>query len=277
MTGTIQAALTAAAARLAALDLPDPARDSRLLMAQALGISPDRLTLVSRDALTAPAARTFETLLQARETRQPVAQILGRRAFWGRDFIVTPDVLDPRPETETLIAAALGGTAPTRILDLGTGSGAILLTLLAEYPKATGLGTDISAPALRIAAANATRHGLTPRASFLRTDWAQGITGCFDLITSNPPYIPEADVAHLALDVRDWEPRGALTAGPTGLEAYRRIATDLRRMLSPGGRALFEFGAGQGPDVAAVFAAAGFADCTLHADLDGRPRVAELR
>ena len=186
-------------------------------------------------------------MLGERARARPVAQIIGRRAFWGREFAVTGAVLDPRPETETLIALALAGPAPARILDLGTGSGAILVTLLAEWPGAQGVGTDIDAAALAVAAENAARHGVAARAAFRRADWTQGIVGRFDLVVSNPPYIPAAEVEGLAPDVRDWEPRHALTAGPTGLEAYaahRRRAWP--RCWLPAGARFSRSGAGQG-------------------------------
>jgi release factor glutamine methyltransferase len=204
---------------------------------------------------------------------RPVAQILGRRMFWGHWFKVTGDVLDPRPETETLVAAALAGPAPGRILDLGTGSGAILLTLLAEWPLASGVGTDASAAALAVAAENATAFGLDGRAEFRLADWWEGVAGQFDLVVSNPPYIPAAELAGLAPDVRDWEPAGALSPGPTGLESYRCIAAGLDAGLADGGRALFEIGAGQGAGVAAIFRAAGFGAVEVAADMDGRDRI----
>jgi release factor glutamine methyltransferase len=265
---SVRAALAAGAARLAEAGVAHPGRDARRLMAAALGIPPDRLTLVLADAVPAAAAAVFERMLEERARARPVAQIVGRRAFWGRDFFVTGAVLDPRPETETLVALALAGPAPGRVLDLGTGSGAILVTLLAEWPQAVGLGTDIDAGALAVAARNAALHGVGGRATFRLADWLEGIEGRFDLVVSNPPYIPAAEVEGLAPDVREWEPRHALTAGPSGLEAYRRIAAGLGRVLAPGGRALFEVGAGQGGAVASLFAGA-----VVHPDLDGRDRV----
>lgn len=268
-----RALLAAASARLAAAGVADPARDARLLLAHALGLTPDRLTLVLGDPLPAGAAERFEGLLTERARRRPVSQIIGRRAFWGREFHVTRDVLDPRPETETLIASALAGPPARRLLDLGTGSGILLVTLLAEWPGATGIGTDLSREALRIAGANALRHGVVERAVFRKTDWAEGISGPFDLIVSNPPYIPEAEVSSLAPEVREWEPRAALTAGVTGLEAYARIAADLSRLLAPGGRVLLEFGADQGPGLDEIFRARGFAALNFAKDLDGRDRI----
>jgi release factor glutamine methyltransferase len=263
-------------ARLAAAGVGDPARDARLLLARALAIPSARLTLALGDPVGEGAPARYDALLAERVRRRPVSQILGARAFWGRDFAVTSDVLDPRPETETLIAAALEGGTGQRVLDLGTGSGILLVTLLTEWPGARGIGTDQSAAALAIARENAARHGVAARADFVETDWATGISGPFDVIVSNPPYIPEAEVADLAPEVRDWEPRAALTAGATGLEAYARLAADLPGLLAPGGRAFLEFGAGQGPAIAALFAARGFARTGFVQDMDGRDRALSI-
>jgi release factor glutamine methyltransferase len=274
---TVAEALRHATAALAAAGVEGAARDARRLMAAALGCAGDRLPLLSAETVPAPAAARFGAMVAQRTERRPVAQILGRRRFWGRDFAVTGDVLDPRPETETLVAAALAGPAPARILDLGTGSGAILLTLLAEWPDAVGTGTDASAAALAVAARNAERLGCAERARLVRTDWADGVDGPFDLVVCNPPYIPEAEIEGLSPEVRCHEPRMALSAGESGLEAYRRIAPHLPRLLGAGGRALLEFGAGQEAAVAAVFRPLGLDPVGFHVDLDARPRVIELR
>ena len=275
MTGTVGAALARAAAALAAAGVPDGARDARRLMAAALGIAPERVTLAAGDPLGAEAAAAFTRMVAERTRFRPVAQIVGRRLFWGREFAVTGAVLDPRPETETLVSAALAGPEPATVLDLGTGSGAILLTLLAEWPAARGLGTDIDAAALAVAAANAARLGAGDRARFARTDWTDGIAERFDLVVSNPPYLAAPEIAGLAPDVRDWEPRHALTAGPSGLEAYRRIAAGLPLVLATGGRVLVEIGPTQAEAVSALLAAAGLARVAVHRDLDGRDRVLE--
>ncbi|MBP7241999.1 peptide chain release factor N(5)-glutamine methyltransferase [Amaricoccus sp.] len=272
---TVQAALAAAAVELAAAGVAEPVRDARALLAAALGVGSAGLTPVLREPLAPQAAARFAAHVAARAARRPVAQILGRRAFWGRDFAVTADVLDPRPETEALVEIALAGPPPAHVLDLGVGSGAILVSLLAAWPDAYGVGVDMSAGALAVAAANAARHGVGARAGFVRTDWLAGIGGPFGLVVGNPPYIAAPEVDGLAPEVRDWEPRMALTPGPLGVEAYAAIATGLRAVMSPGGRALFEIGAGQGASVAAIFDAAGFA-VRVRPDLDGRDRVAEL-
>jgi release factor glutamine methyltransferase len=265
-------ALRAAVARLAAAGVPGAAGDARALLAHALYVAPDRLTLHLPDPIPPEALQRLDAALTARAARQPVSQITGRRLFWGRPFRVTPDVLDPRPETETLVAAAL--TAPfSRVLDLGTGSGAILLTLLAERPEATGLGTDLSAAALAVAAGNAGALGLVPRATFRQADWFGDVSGRFDLIVSNPPYIAQAEMAALQPEVRDWEPHLALTPGGDGLDAYRRIVAGVGSHLTPGGRVLVEIGATQGSAVAGFFRAAGLQDVSVLPDMDGRDRV----
>jgi release factor glutamine methyltransferase len=264
--------LATAATRLRAAGVEDAGRDARRLMAAALDIDPGRLALID-DAPQGGALAAFETYVAAREARRPVAQIVGRRAFWGRDFEVTQAVLDPRPETETLVARALNGPPPGRLLDLGVGSGAILVSLLAAWPEAKGLGVDASEAALAVAVRNAARHGVGGRACFLLSNWFERVEGRFDLIVSNPPYIPRSEIAQLAREVREWEPHDALTSGPSGLEAYTRIAAGLDGALAPQGRALLEFGAGQGAAVAAIFRSAGFSRVALHHDLDGRERV----
>ncbi|MCB2138719.1 MAG: peptide chain release factor N(5)-glutamine methyltransferase, partial [Rhodobacteraceae bacterium] len=207
MTGPATAAgvLRAAIARLAGAGVADPQRDARILLAHALGIGTDRLTLVLPDPIPTEAQAAFAAAVTARAARQPVSQITGRRLFWGRSFKVTRDTLDPRPETEILVAAALERPF-TRILDLGTGTGCILLSCLAGMPFATGTGTDVSGAALAVAAENAAALGLDARARFARSDWFSAVTGRFDLIVSNPPYIAAEEMASLAPEVRDWEP-----------------------------------------------------------------------
>jgi release factor glutamine methyltransferase len=269
---TLRAALGPATARLVAAGVPDAARDARLLMAHAAGIAAGRLTISLDSALTPDAADRLDAALTARAARQPVSQIIGGRDFWRHRFIVTPDVLDPRPETETLVAEAL--RAPfTRLLDLGTGSGAILLSLLSERPGATGLGTDLSCAALDVARRNAAALGLTERAGFQQADWFVGVAGRFDLIVSNPPYIAADEMPDLAPEVRDWEPHLALTPGGDGLAPYRSIAAGVGAYLTPGGRLMVEIGPKQGVAVSALFGAAGLRDIAILPDLDGRDRV----
>ena len=271
-----QALLSEGVQVLRAAGIDGAARDARWLLAHALEVPQDRLTLALHDPVTEAQAARFRAAIAARARHQPVAQITGQRLFWGRAFRVTPDVLDPRPETETLIATALEQSF-ARLLDLGTGSGAILATLLAECPGATGVGVDLSPAALGIAQGNAQALGVASRASFLRSDWCAGVSGQYDLIVSNPPYIGVQEVAELAPETRDWEPRMALVPAGcdgTGLAAYRVIAAQAPAHLAPGGRLIVELGPGQGPAVLALFAQAGLIQGRLVDDLTGRARVA---
>lgn len=269
-------ALRAAIPRLRDAGIPDAARDARALLAHAIGIAPDRLTLHLADDLDDDIATAFGTLVAARARRQPVAQITGRRLFWGRAFAVTPDVLDPRPETETLVAAALAEPYG-RVLDLGLGSGCLLLTLLLERPDASGLGVELSPAALAVATRNRDRQGLQGRATLARGSWFDGVAGRFDLIVSNPPYIAQAEMAGLDPDVRDWEPAMALTPGGDGLDAYRAILPQAPAHLTPKGRLLVEIGPTQGAAVFAMMQAAGLLDVVVLPDLDGRDRVVSGR
>ncbi|MCC1481519.1 peptide chain release factor N(5)-glutamine methyltransferase [Roseibaca sp. Y0-43] len=262
-------------ATLRAAGLEGAAGDARVLLAHALGIPRDRLTLALQDDVPAPAMARFHAAIAARAGHQPVAQITGRRAFYGRDFIVTPDVLDPRPDTETLIDAALEQRF-TRLLDLGTGSGAIALTLLAERPETTALAVDLSQAALDVAARNAQALGLTGRVEMRRSDWFASVAGQFDLIVSNPPYIGTPELDALSPDVREHEPRMALVpAGDdgTGLAAYRVICAQAGAFLRPGGWLMLEIGYRQGDAVQALLRDAGFDAVGLRHDLSGHPRV----
>jgi release factor glutamine methyltransferase len=271
-TGT--QALLSALQRLRAAGVEDAARDARLLLAHAMGLDPDRLILHQADALTPAQAQAFDAALAARIARQPMAQILGRRQFWGRSFRVTRDTLDPRPDTETLVAAALQRPF-LNLADLGTGTGCILLSLLADRPLARGLGVDVSPAALAVAAENARALGLSDRAKFRRSDWFSAVPGRYDLIVSNPPYIAAGDIAGLAPEVRDWEPHLALTPGGDGLDPYRILARSAPARLTPGGRILVEIGPTQAQAVAGFFAAAGLVDVDILPDLDGRDRVVQ--
>lgn len=267
-----QDALRRAVPRLRDAGIEDGSRDARVLLAHALGIGHDRLTLKLQDEMSDPQLALYEAALVARIARQPVAQITGRRLFWGQSFRVTRDTLDPRPETETLVAEAL--RAPfLKLLDLGTGTGCILLSCLKGMPLARGLGTDISDPALQVAMGNTRDLGLEARARFRKSDWFASVTGTFDLIVSNPPYIAASEMPLLAPEVRDWEPDLALTPGGDGLASYRAIALGAGARLMPGGRILVEIGPTQGSAVAAMFRAAGLAEIRVLPDMDGRDRV----
>ena len=253
------------------------AREARLLMAGALGIGVERLTLEPDRLVSSTEEARFAQMLAARAAGRPVSRILGRRAFWGRDYEVTDAVLDPRPETETLVAAALEGPAPARFADLGTGSGILAVTLLAEWPTAHAVATDISAEALEVAGRNAARHGVASRLTLLRSDWCASLTGAFALIVSNPPYITQGEMAALAPEVRDHDPHLALTPGGDGLDAYRAIVKAAPDHLTPGGRLMVEIGASQGQAVSALMGAAGLTAIRVLPDLDGRDRVVEGR
>ena len=272
---TVAQALREAAARLAATS--DTARlDAELLMAQALGTSRSDMLLRHMQDARPPG---FAALVERRAAHEPVAYILGRKEFFGRDFLVAPGVLIPRMDSETTVAAALDALpAPRRVLDCGVGSGALLLTVLCERRAAEGVGIERSTQALMIASANAGQLGLANRAQLLRRDWSEAgwaaDLGRFDLILANPPYVE--DDAPIAPDVRRWEPEGALFAGPEGLDDYRVLIPQLPGLLAEGGAAVLEIGATQADHVGEIAAACGFAS-DMRRDLAGRPRALVLR
>ncbi|WP_434287411.1 peptide chain release factor N(5)-glutamine methyltransferase [Celeribacter sp. SCSIO 80788] len=268
---TVQTALIKGTKRLAEAGIEGGARDARLLMAHVLGLVPSRLTLVMPDAISEAHEAAFAVAIDRRVNREPVSHILGHREFYGRSFKVSADVLDPRPETEILIAEALARPFNS-VLDLGTGSGAILLTLLAEQILAKGLGSDLSEAALSVARENAEGLGLTGRARFQQADWWDGIDGEFELIVSNPPYIALSEMPSLAPELAH-EPRMALTDEADGLTAYRAIAKGARAHLAPRGRLIVEIGPTQGAAVSELFLAQGLKGVRVIADLDGRDRV----
>lgn len=273
---TAAQAMAAAAARLRAAGVADPARDARVLLAHAARVDATRVTLIAPEDLSPEIEERFEQLVALRAIRVPVSHLIGEREFYGRRFKVSGDVLDPRPETETLIEAALAEPF-SRVLDLGVGSGCILVTLLAERQEARGIGVDISEAACLQASANAVLHRVQARASIQRSDWFAAVTGQFDLIVSNPPYIARAEWEGLDEDVRRHEPRIALTDEGDGLGAYRRIADGLIGYLAPGGRILLEIGPTQAAAVQNLLAQAGLRDIGAIADLDGRDRVIRAR
>jgi len=271
-----RAALGRGIRRLSAAGVPEPGRDARLLYRWAAGLEPAALAARLEEPADGSEIARFEAAIAARAERRPVAQITGARRFWGRDFAVTPEVLDPRPETETLIAAALAEPA-RRILDLATGTGCILVTLLAEWVSATGIGTDLSAAALAVAARNARRHGVAGRADLVAADWFEGLAGRYDLILANPPYVATPELAELAPEVVRHEPRLALDGGTDGLAAYRRIAAGALAHLAPGGRILVEIGPDQTGHVLDLFTGAGLREATVLRDIEGRDRVISAR
>jgi release factor glutamine methyltransferase len=270
--GKVSTALADAARRLAPTSAT--ARlDAELLMAHALEVSREDLLLRDLDSAAPPA---FADLLARREAGEPVAYITRRRAFWTIDLEVGPGALIPRPDSETLLEAALdhfGTAGPARILDLGTGPGTLLLAALDQWPEARGLGVDSSAQALSYARRNAERLGLAARAELRLGDWTDGVEGRFDLILCNPPYVESG--AALMRDVAEWEPHEALFAARDGLSAYRRLAPLIPPLLAPGGLACFEIGAGQAGSVAALFEASGLA-VSPRCDLAGHVRCLAL-
>lgn len=251
---TLSAAVAATATRLAEAGIEDARAEARLLVMEAAGVDRTALLAHGDTPLDAAAAVRLEAFATRRAARVPMAQVLGRRGFWEHDFRVTGDTLTPRPETELLVEAALArcgpAGAPRRVLDLGTGTGCLLLSLLAAWPAAWGLGIDRSEAALAVARANARALGLADRAAFLLADWTDPVAGRFDAVVANPPYIPTAELAGLEPEVARHEPRLALDGGADGLDPYRILFPRLRQLLAPGALALFEHGAGQGAALA---------------------------
>jgi release factor glutamine methyltransferase len=275
---TIGALLCRAGAVLRDAGIDDPRREARLLLAHALGRDP--ATLIAAAKQTA-APENFDALVARRAARVPLSQVLGEREFWSLRFRVTPDVLTPRPETETLIEAALATLpdrlAVARVLDLGTGSGCLLAAALTEFPRAFGIGVDRSAAALAVARGNVLALGLSGRAALLCADWHAPLADNFDLVLSNPPYIEQAAIAALAPEVATHEPRLALDGGADGLAAYRAILDGLAGKLAPGGVAVLELGAGQAGAVTAMAQRQGLAVQEIRPDLAAIPRALVLR
>jgi release factor glutamine methyltransferase len=259
------------------LDTPD--LDARILVGHALGLDRTALMLAGDRRLEAAEIARIETLGARRLRREPIARITATKEFWGLPLTITPDVLVPRPQTETVVEQALaavdrtGGRRALRIADLGVGSGAILIALLAELPNACAVGTDRDPAALALARENARRLGVAARAAFVACDFGAAVAPGCDLVVTNPPYIRTDEIAELEPDVREFDPRGAIDGGIDGLAAYRVIAIHARHMLVPGGHLIAEIGKGQGDAVAALFAAAGFGDIGIVPDLAGVSRV----
>jgi release factor glutamine methyltransferase len=277
ISNTIAAALTEAGGRLRAVGADSPELDARVLLRQVTGHE-DAWLIANPDAeIDRTALQGYAELLERRERREPVSQIVGEREFWSRTFRVTADVLTPRPDTETLIETVLSRIedrdAPLRILDLGTGSGCIALTLLAECPNATALGVDASPAALEVAAFNADVLGVSERVEWRETDWCEGIEGPFDVIVSNPPYIAGYELQHLDPEVREFEPNMALDGGADGMAAYRRIIPSLKRLGTEDSVIAFELGLGQARGVAALGRVAGLRIAEIDQDIARRARV----
>lgn len=252
------------------------ALDARLLMCHAMKISHEEFLLQQDDKLQPSTVEAIEAMVASREKGKPVAKILGYREFYGRRFITTNDTLDPRPDSETLVEAVLKQIRPGQpchILDLGTGTGCLLVTLLCERPDATGVAVDASPPALTVARKNAYALGVMDRIQFVESDWTQKLDGLFDIVVSNPPYIASHEVEGLALDVKQYDPMPALDGGPDGLEAYRLIIGDLSRILKPGGLAAFEVGHTQAHQVGELLTTYRFKNVIFVKDIAGIDRV----
>lgn len=277
---TAAAAIESAARRLSAAGIEDARHEARLLLAQATGW--DRVAIIAHPEreLAEGQDASLARLVERRAAREPLSRILGWREFWSLRFALGPDTLDPRPDSETLVSAALEFTDRNRsltVLDLGTGSGCLLLAFLSEAKEARGLGIDLSHGVLAVAEANARDLGLAGRAEFRQGDWGRGLEARFELILCNPPYIPAGDIAGLTPEVARFDPLLALWGGPDGLAAYRRLSDELPRLLLAGGFAIVEIGAGQEAAAAAILAAGGLMFLGSRADLSGTPRCLVLR
>jgi release factor glutamine methyltransferase len=274
---TLVQAWTAARRRLEAAGIEGPVIDARLMLEVAANATRADIVTDPYRVLTPDQIQTLDSFLTRRAAREPVSHILGRKGFWTIELKVTPDVLTPRPDTEVIVdyvLKTLTPDLPVHMLDLGVGSGAILLAILSERVMATGLGVDISSPALEVARENAALMGLTDRAQFLHADWAQGQPDDrYDLVVSNPPYIATGVIATLEPEVREHEPRLALDGGKDGLDAYRKLASEILRVLKPGGLFAIEIGYDQSRPVEALMRHAGAKGVRTLKDLANRNRV----
>ena len=261
--------------------IEDPRREARVSLCAASGIAPVALIVDPREPLGSAASRVQEVAAR-RVNGEPLSRIVGKREFWGLSLAISSQVLDPRPETETIVEAALSilgdrRDAPLRILDLGIGSGALLCAILTEFVNARGVGVDISTDAIDVARGNLDACGLSERTEIRVGDWTNGLEGPFDLIVANPPYIPTPDFPRLPREVRDFDPWLALDGGIDGLAAYRRILPGSRFLLASGGWLLAEFGAQQAAMLRVMAEQSGFADPTIYKDLAGLDRVLAAR
>jgi release factor glutamine methyltransferase len=277
---TIASALRDATARLRAAGSGTPELDARVLASHVTGLTAAELIANTRSVLDERCAARLDALLARRAAGEPVARIIGRREFWGLDFALNAHTLVPRPDSETLVEAALemidrgaGRHAPLKICDLGTGSGCLLVALLSELPAAWGIGTDLRAEAATIARDNAQRNGVGRRAAFAAMSWTGALGGSFDVIVANPPYIPRGDIASLSREVGGYEPRLSLDGGGDGLAAYRALLPLIAERLAPGGLFLAEFGAGQARDVAGMLSGSRLQVQGIWRDLAGLERV----
>ena len=281
VTRTLGSVITEAASALSAAGFDDPRRLARWLAAGALNISLAEALSDAERALTTEQLRRISTVLSRVIAHEPLSRVLGRREFWGLEFHLSIDTLDPRPDTETVIEAALrqfpDRDAPLRVLDLGTGTGCILLAFLSEFPKASGFGVDIAASAATTARRNAIALGVADRANFLVGDWGSAVSGGFDLIVSNPPYIATASLADLSREITLFDPYRALNGGADGLNAYRVLVVDLSRLLKPRGIFAGEIGLGQTGVVKEILRMNGLVIEGCERDLAGIPRCVVAR
>ena len=268
----VQELLIASQAKLRECGINDPIRDARLLLADCLELRTQNLNLLNDSYISEIKISKFRRMVKERCKRKPVSKILGYRSFWGRDFKINENVLDPRGDTETLIELILDCKFEN-MLELGTGSGAIAITVLAERPEVTCVATDISEYALKTASANSKRHGVESRLKLLHSNWFEKISGSFDVIVSNPPYISSEEYAQLSAEVVKYDPKISLTLGGDGLEAYREILSQALEKLSKNGHIFLEIGYTQANAVGHLFRESGFQQIKVHKDLGSRDRV----
>jgi len=276
---TLRDAIGQAARRLGAAGVADPRLDARLLVGAALGLSREAIVADPGRAISVRDGAAIDAMVARREAREPVARIIGAREFWSLPFMVTPATLEPRPDSETVIEAALDAfpdrDQPLSVVDLGTGSGCLLLAFLSENPNATGIGVDVSAQAVDAATVNAERLGLDARARFVVDDWGSGLAGPVDCILANPPYIPSSDLIGLAPEV-GYDPQAALDGGPDGLSGIESVMDAAARLLGPNGWAFVEIGAGQGEAARRLVKRKGLRIAGMRADMRQIPRVIAL-
>lgn len=276
----IDALVREAAETLKAAGIDNPRLEARVIVGAASGASMEAMVAHPEREIDETSVAFVHALVERRVAGAPMAYLLGRKEFWSLDFTVTAATLVPRPDSETLVAGALDFAAdtmrPWRALDLGTGTGCLLLSFLSERPRAYGVAIDRSEEALAVAAANADSLELAPRTGFVCADWAGALGGTFDVVFANPPYIPRDEIPGLAIEVRDFEPEAALDGGPDGLDCYRRILVDLPRLLAPDGMAFFEVGYGQAADVASLARAAGLVPKGTMRDYGGVERCVRI-
>ena len=268
----VQELLIASQAKLRECGISEPIRDARLLLADCLELRTQNLNLLNDSYISEIKISKFRRMVKERCKRKPVSKILGYRSFWGRDFEINENVLDPRGDTETLIELILACKFKN-MLELGTGSGAIAITVLAERPDVTCVATDISEYALKTASTNSKRHGVESRLKLLHSNWFEKISGSFDVIVSNPPYISSEEYAQLSAEVVKYDPKISLTLGGDGLEAYREILSQALEKLSKNGHIFLEIGYTQANAVGHLFREAGFQQIKVHKDLGSRDRV----